>query len=289
MVGGWFWGRAFASGGPRTWLAERAVRRYVNESVTGSPDVWPITWLQEWLGPRRLRRSVVLGCGDGPLERDLVRKGLGGEILGIDLSRAALERARRLAEAEGLVGIEYRRDDLNRLRLDRASYDAAFFHQALHHVESLADCLGTVRDALADDGLLYVDEYVGPSRAGWRRELLSDADAFFRSLPRELRRRPRLQVPVDWRDPTEAIRSAEILPTLRSLFDVVEERPYGGNFLSVIVPHLRLDALGDPDGSDRRDALLTRIIEAEREHLARGAAAYYSVLICRKPRHPAGH
>ena len=93
-------------------------------------------------------------------------------------------------------------------------------------------------------------------------------------------------MPVDWRDPTEAIRSSEILPVVRSLFEVVEERPYGGNFLSVIVPHLRLDALGSPGEADR-EALLERIIEAERQHLARGAASFYAVLVCRTPRRSA--
>lgn len=295
LVGEWFWGRAFASGLPRTWMAEPAVRRYINESVTGSPDVWPMAWLQGLAEAKNLRRCVVLGCGDGPLERDLVRKGLGREVLGIDLSRGAIERAEALAREEGLEGIAYLRADLNRLALDRASFDGAFFHQALHHVESLEDCLGAVRDALVDGGLFYVDEYVGPSRSEWRSErrsalrsdrrsgLLAEADELFRSLPAEIRRRKHLQVPVDWRDPTEAIRSSEILPVVRSLFEVVEERPYGGNFLSVIHPHLRLESSDILGEDDRREAVLRRIIEAERQHLERGAPSYYTVLVCRKP------
>jgi len=281
LVGGWFWGRTFSSGIPTTWMAEPAVRRFINESVTGSPDVWPMAWLQGLVGAERLGRCVVLGCGDGRLGRDLARKGLGRQILGIDLSRRAIERARAQARAEGLDGLAYRRADLNRLRLDRASFDGAFFHQALHHVESLEHCLGTVRDALVDGGLFYVDEYVGPSRSEWHPDLLAEADALYRSLPPEVRRRPHLELPVDWRDPTEAIRSSEILPVVRSLFDVVEERPYGGNFLSVIYPHLRLDALG---GAGRREAVLDRIIEAERDqlaHLEGGAPSYYTVLVCR--------
>jgi len=264
-------------------MAEPTVRRAINQAVSGSPDVWPMVWLQGLLGSERLSRCVVLGCGDGPLERDLVRKGLAEQVLGIDLSRGALEQARELAQdlaqAEGIEGLEYLRADLNRLQLDPASFDAAFFHQALHHVEALEDCLRTVRDSLVDDGLFYLDEYVGPSRSEWRRALLSEAEEVFQSLPRALRRRSHLQVPVDWRDPTEAIRSSEILPVVRSLFDVVEERPYGGNFLSVIYPHLQLDAL--EDGS-ARDALLAEIVEAEHKYLARGAPSFYTVLVCRK-------
>jgi hypothetical protein len=40
-IGGLIWGRRFAQGGIRTWMHEAVVRRYINESVTGSPDCWP--------------------------------------------------------------------------------------------------------------------------------------------------------------------------------------------------------------------------------------------------------
>jgi hypothetical protein len=43
----------------------------------------------------------------------------------------------------------------------------------------------------------------------------------------------------------------------------------------VIHPHLRLEPLSESE----RDALLAEIIEAEREHLAAGAAPYYLVLV----------
>jgi SAM-dependent methyltransferase len=278
-IGGWFWGRSFAAGVPKTWLAEPAVRRYVNESVTGAPGVWPIEWLARRVDAKPLPRCVSLGCGDGALERDLARKGLCERVLGLDVSRAAVERARQAAKSEGLAGLAYETADLNHLRLAPASLDAAFVHQALHHVERLERCLGTVREALVDGGLFYLDEYVGPSRAEWRRDLLTEAEAVFRSLPPAARRRSRLRLPLDWRDPTEAIRSSEIVALVRSLFEVVEERPYGGNLLSVIHPHLRLDGLGDAE----RESLLERLVATERERLARGAPSYYAVLVCRKP------
>lgn len=276
LIGGAFWGRTFASGGMMTWMAEPSVRRYINQSVTGSPDIWPIEWLQRWVGQQPLAHCLSLGCGDGALERDLARKGLCGHIMGLDISHTAIEIARAQAVEAGTQHLEYATADLNALRLERASLQAAFFHQSLHHVEALEHCLAVIRDALVDDGFLYLDEYVGPSRSEWRPRLLAEAQAVYQLLPREVRRRSRLKLPVDWRDPTEAIRSSDILPTVRSLFRVVEERPYGGNLFSVIYPHLRFEGVS----AALREQVLDTIVAAEREHLQSGRQSFYTVLIC---------
>jgi SAM-dependent methyltransferase len=274
-TGGLIWGRRFAQGGIRTWMHEAVVRRYINASVSGSPDCWPVEWLGSLLQDRRFSSALSLGCGDGPLERDLVAKGLCSSILGIDISADALEIARSKADARGLSGIEYRQGDLNSLVLPSRAYDAAFFHQALHHVENLDACLSATAAALKPGGLLYLDEYVGPSRGEWRRARLADADRFFVSLPAAVRGRRHIGAPIDRRDPTEAVRSSEILPAVARYFRVEERRDYGGNFLAVIHPHLRLDRLSPA----ARDEVLESIIQAEKEHLRSGVASYHTVLV----------
>jgi SAM-dependent methyltransferase len=226
-----YWSRAFAAGGVETWLAEPAVRRYVNARVSGSPDSWPM----EWLASRYhggFERAVSLGCGDGALERDLRCKSLCRWVVGIDLSTGALALAVGRARAAGIRKIAYVRQDLNALALPEEVFDAAFFHQALHHVEDLESCLAEVASSLKPGGMLYLDEYVGPSRSEWRRSLLDEAEAVYQSLPRVVRRRRRLALPLDWRDPSEAIRSSDILPALAARFAIELRRDYGGTFLS---------------------------------------------------------
>ena len=171
----WRWARFYRRGGERTWLHEPPVRRYVNQSVTGSEDRWPMDWFAERCATA-FRRGLSLGCGEGALERDVVGRGICAEILGIDLLEA-LERARDLAREAGLQGITYRRADMNRLELDPGAFDVVFFHQSLHHVENLEGCLEAVRRALVPGGTIYLDEYVGPSRDGWDRPMLADAEA----------------------------------------------------------------------------------------------------------------
>jgi SAM-dependent methyltransferase len=256
-------------------MHEAVVRRYINESVTGSPDCWPTDWLLSRLGSRRFAAAVSLGCGDGPLERDLLAKGICSSILGIDISADALELARSKAAALGLGGVEYRQGDLNSLDLPSRAYDAAFVHQALHHVEDLDACLSATAAALEPGGLFYLDEYVGPSRGEWHRAMLAEADRVFVSLPASIRRRRHIGAPIDRRDPTEAVRSSAILPAVSRYFRIEERRDYGGNFLAVIHPHLRLDRLAP----EQRDEVLRSIIQAETEHLRSGAVSFYTVLI----------
>ncbi len=270
-----FWNAAHGRGGIATWAAEPAVRRCLNRRVTGSPDVWPVEWFARDVLRQPFPRALSLGCGEGALERDLLAKGLCTTLLGLDISERALELARSAASAGGWSQLKYARADLDRLRLEPESFEAVFVHQALHHVRELEACLLQVRRALTPGGIFYLDEYVGPSRHQWRRELLEAAEDAYRQLPKRVRRRRRLQLPVDWRDPSEAVRSAEIVPRVTEIFEIRERRDYGGNLFAVIYPHLRFEAL-EPAA---REEVLARLIALEDELLAAGAPSYYTVMV----------
>ncbi len=270
-----FWNAAHGRGGIATWAAEPAVRRCLNRRVSGSPDVWPVEWFARKVVRSPFPRALSLGCGDGALERDLLTKGLCTTLLGLDISERALELARAQAAAAGWTDLSYAQADLDRLRLEPESFEAVFVHQALHHVRELEACLRQVRRALTPGGIFYLDEYVGPSRHQWRRELLEAAEQAYRQLPKRARRRRRLQLPVDWRDPSEAVRSAEIVPLVAETFEIRERRDYGGNLLAVVYPHLRLEAL-EPAA---RAEILDLLIELEDELLAAGAPSYYTVMV----------
>jgi SAM-dependent methyltransferase len=198
-------------------------------------------------------------------------------VVGIDLSTGALALAVARARAAGVRKIAYLRQDLNALALPEEAFDAAFFHQALHHVEDLEHCLAEVASSLKPGGMLYLDEYVGPSRSEWRRSLLDEAEAVYQSLPRGVRRRRRLALPLDWRDPSEAIRSSDILTALAARFSIELRRDYGGTFLSVIHPHLDLPRSSPAE----REATLAAVIDAERSYLTSGGSSYYTVVIAR--------
>jgi SAM-dependent methyltransferase len=86
----------------RFWLAHPDVRAYVNEAVSGSPDVWAIEWFgREFRDLLPLDRCAVIGCGTGAVERDLVRRGLARSVTAIDVAPAAVTFARQEAGARG--------------------------------------------------------------------------------------------------------------------------------------------------------------------------------------------
>jgi SAM-dependent methyltransferase len=228
-----------------------------------------------WCAERNFSRGLSLGCGDGALERDVRRKGICESVVGIDISDDALRLAREHAAAEGLDAISYRRGDLNHITLPHANFDIVFFHQSLHHVVALEHCLEQVAAALRPGGVLYVDEYVGPTRTDWNEAMLAHANRIYRSLPGELRNVASVMFPIEEDDPSEAVRSSEIVPQLQARFDFEARRDYGGNLLALLHPLIdwgRLDSAG-------KAALLERLIDDEDRLLAGGEPSFYTVIV----------
>jgi len=241
-----FWDReATAPSTPpeANWMAHPLVRHYIDESISGNPGLWPMEWFQRHLAGRTFRRALSIGCGTGPLERDLLRRGIVARIDAFDGSPKSIEIARAEAVAAGLDDrVEYSVDDFNTVELPRAKYDLVCFQQSLHHVEKLERLLLQVRRCLAPDGLVYFDEYVGPSRTHWNALTTRWYRVLYHLLPRGIRYFDEFQEPVQHEDPSEAIRSGDILSRIFIGFDVDEFRGYGGNLLAMLFPVLSLPA-----------------------------------------------
>lgn len=248
------------------WMGHPAVRAAINRRVTGGPQTWPIRGLASVLRDRLpLRRALSIGCGTGGLERSLLEEGIAGEITGIDTSESALAEARRLEPRVTYVATDARSF------LDGKTFDAIFFHQSLHHFDDLDDLMGRVRRALAPDGLLYADEYVGPSRDEWTPWKLALPNLFYRGLPSGTRRAKIVRAPINREDPTEAIRSSQIVAAIERNFRVLHRRDYGGNLLALLYPNMRRE-------SPRFHEAVERLIRAEDWLLQRGAASFYTVI-----------
>lgn len=248
------------------------IREYLNTLIGVDQAMWPIDWFDQWLGPRRFKRALSIGCGAGALERQLVARGLVEEIDAFDGSMVSLRLARKEADASGNgKKIRYFAADFNEPVLPRRRYDIVFFHQSAHHVGKLEKLYRAVLRALAPGGIVYLDEYVGPSRFEWRDDLIATQRAELAAIDPALRLRDDLPYPIQEDDPSEAIRSSDIEPQLRIGFDVMTRRPYGGTLLSLIMPLLRTDRLTASD--------VLRLIDRERVLLAGGMRSYYAVIV----------
>ena len=268
-----FWERELVASIHSGWMHFPAVRQHIIEQI-GVGNGWPMDWLEHQLGGRKFARALSIGCGTGTLERDLIQRGICERIDAFDGAVAAVAVAKHDATTDR---IRYFAADFNRPALSRGVYDAVFFHQSLHHVARLERLLRQVLLALKPDGLLYLDEYVGPSRSWWTDARYARERAAFRELvPEHARLAKELPFPIVYEDPSEAVQSGAIVPQLRVGFDVVAECGYGGNLLSLMCPAVWWERA--PQGQ------LERLIDAERTWLARGERSYYTLLLARPKR-----
>jgi SAM-dependent methyltransferase len=165
------------------WMAVPAVRQYLNTLIGGTVHDWPFNWFVKYLNGRRLPRALSIGCGTGALERDLIRRGICDRVDAFDGSTVSLVKAKTDAIADGYGdAIHYFAADFNEPVLPRGTYDAVFFHHSLHHVAKLEKLLRAVLLALKPDGLLYLDEYIGPSRTWWTDDRFRHERAVFEKL-----------------------------------------------------------------------------------------------------------
>jgi SAM-dependent methyltransferase len=244
-------------------------------------------WLRERLLTRLPLPSVVsVGCGTGALERDLVEKEICGHVTGIDTVEQPLLRASELASAPPFRGrISYERTDAIEFLTNLSErLDGIFFHASLHHFSRPDEIVAASWNSLRPGGILYIDEYVGPSRRQWHPLRLLLPNLIYWLLPPGSRRARIVRAPINREDPTEAIASHKIIPAVRRRFRVLECRGYGGNLLALIFPNLRRPTSAqDSRTRETLDRSVGRLLRAEDFLLEKlKVESYHTVLLAQK-------
>ena len=258
---------------PTFWMAHPACRRAINRRVSGSPHEWPLDWFRRMCAPRVFDRGVSWGCGLGAFERAAIRIGLVREIDAFDVSESSLEAAKQEAAKEGIAGINYRVGNFDDPALRKRHYDIAFFQASLHHVSALERMFRRLTMALKVGGVVYVDEFVGPSRSDWTEEHLQLAQGVLDMVPQEAKLGATIGLPVELYDPSEGVRAAEIPRFLRTFLDIKEWRPYGGQVVDLVLPYVDSEWANSPEGSRYVEAMLSiedyelRLSEDRNHHL----------------------
>lgn len=256
-----FWDREAAAPALKTWMAHPLVRSSIPSFLS-------------YLAGRTFPRALSVGCGTGGLERALLAHGVCEHIDAFDGSEQSLQIAREEAVRAGVADrVHYFIADFNEPRLPRHAYDIVFVNQAMHHVAKLEKLYRAIMRTLREDGLLYLDEYIGPSRHDWTDANFARHRAVYDSLPQRVRLEEKLPFPIQVDDPSEAIRSSEIIAELEVGFEVVARVDYGGTLLAPLYPFL------EPE-----DAIIEQLVDIEREWLRGGAPSYYTTLIAKPKR-----
>lgn len=220
----------------RYWNDFEFVRRRLNERATGDATItWPEHLRDRW-GP--FERALVLNCGNGWVERDLVAKGVVRSAVGVDVSGELLDEARRTAADLGLP-LEYVRCDTNLAQFPDGPFDLVVNHAALHHVAYLDRVLRRLWEVLEPAGILVSWDYVGPHRNQYRARQWEAAWDTNLALPphvRQVMRYPDLGTMIGG-DPTEAIHSEMILQMVGRYFDTEHRRDLGGGVGYLLLTH----------------------------------------------------
>jgi SAM-dependent methyltransferase len=165
----------------------------------------------------------------------------------VDLSDEAGRIAAERARNAGFNHLAYRNADLNAIKLERGAYDVVFGISSVHHVRNLEHLFRQVHQALKPGGYFFLDEFIGPSRFQWTDAQMQSMNEQLGMLPKELRRRVSdrrrfkeqvIRETVDEiiaSDPSEAVRSADIVPLIAEYFKVLEVKGYGGAILHLML------------------------------------------------------
>jgi SAM-dependent methyltransferase len=249
---------------PAYWMAHPLCRQAINRRISGNPNEWPLDWFKRVYAPAPYRFGISWGCGLGPFERAAVRIGLAESIEAFDISEKSLEDARREAGREKVSGIDYRLGDFDDPVIVGGRYDVAFFHASLHHVSRLERLFRRLALGLREGGVVYVEEFVGPSRREWRRRMMWEAQEVLDEFPASAKIRSIIDLPIQQDDPSEGVRSGEIRDFLRRYLDVFAWRPYGGQLAGLVFPCLSREWAESPEAAP----FIGRLLEREDAQIA---------------------
>ncbi|WP_042364339.1 class I SAM-dependent methyltransferase [Streptacidiphilus neutrinimicus] len=278
------------------WWAIPAVIRRWNHLMTGDADLTFPQYVARshfapHFAPRTGLHGLSLGCGTGGNEILWARTGAFARLEGVDVAPQRIEFATAAAaEADLAEVLRFRVADVQEMTRQGERFDVLLGLQSLHHFSELDATLPRLAELLHPDGLLVVDEFVGPTRFQWTDAQLAAANELLAQLPAARRRladgrtkhrviRPsRMSMVLD--DPSEAVDAAALLPGLRRVFDVVEERPYGGTVLHIALSGIAHNFLTeDPETED-----LLELCFAFEDKALPELGHDFTAMVCRKPR-----
>ncbi len=228
---------------PTHWWDIPQIRERWNLLISGNPKTdYYEYFIQKYLFNKEKLTALSLGCGTGHRELRWAASGKFKQIDAIDLSPRRIDFARKKSMEAGYSNIiNYQLANFNEMNIG-SKYDLIFCEQSLHHFSPMNKVIDKINDFMKPDGLLLINEYVGPTRFQWNKDQIFFSNKLLGEIPAKYRYyynsrliKKRIAKPGLLRmflsDPSEAIESEKILPELNKKFRIVELREYGGTIL----------------------------------------------------------
>ena len=250
------------------WNSLSKVSEYKNKLSTDNEDT---TWTRDI--SKRFSKYIpfenvlIVGCGNGWLERELYDLGVGKNFDSFDISKEYIQEAEK---NKGDRPIQYFIDDINDLQnIPSKKYDAVFNYAILHHATEIDAALKKISECLKPEGLMFNEEYVGPAKNQYTDEHLELMIQINSDLPEQFRSKNHLRPPLDnFRiEPTEAIHSDLVRPIFEKYFDIVYERNLNGGIAYQILWNNIEEFDKDEDESKK---WLEYLLESDRKFSSEG-------------------
>ena len=108
-----------------------------------------------------------IGCGSGQTTREAARAARAGSALGVDVSAAAVERAREAARAEGIRNVTFERANAEVYRFPQERFDVALSRFGTMFFDDPAAAFANISRALRPAGRLMMMVWQAAERNEW--------------------------------------------------------------------------------------------------------------------------
>ncbi len=234
---------------PLGWLDSSVIQtKYVDSLLEITNGQWLLS-LMERLQISKNGRWLSIGCGHGSLEIYAAKNGLCTDIQGIDIAEEAIAIARRLAAENSLSNAHFHTANVEEYHFPENTYDVILCPMSLHHIRRLEFFLEEATYTLREGGYIIANEFIGPSQWQWSDTQVKIINTLLSYLPERYRihtltgqikcaiERPTIAY-MNAVDPSESIRSAEIVPLLAKQFTIIEQKNYGGPILHQLLENI---------------------------------------------------
>ena len=245
------------------WNDLEIVEKYKNKLATGNENThWISDILVRFKEYLPFDNVLIVGCGNGWLERELFDLGIGLNFDAFDISEKYIQEAE---EKKGKRSIRYFIDDVNNLQnLEPKKYDAIFNFAILHHATEIENSMKKLSITLKSEGLIFNEEYVGPARNQYSDAHFQIMLEVMSELPDKFRSKHTLRPPLtNFRvEPSEAIHSDMVIPMFKKYFDTVYEKNLnGGIAYQILWNNIENFQNKDPEAKQWLEYLLTNDFE----------------------------
>jgi ubiquinone/menaquinone biosynthesis C-methylase UbiE len=134
--------------------------------------------LRRACGVRCHDNVLDVGCGAGQTTREAARTATAGGALGVDLSAPMIDRARELAQAEGLRNVTFQRADAQVHRFPPEQFDLAISRFGTMFFDDPAAAFANIGRALHPAGRLVMMVWQGHERNEWEVAIRRSLEGF---------------------------------------------------------------------------------------------------------------